>query len=388
MLWVFALLLSQELVSVKVAFMKVLISRKDLKDTTSGVPRIVLQELAYFNSHNHHGVAIAESINNEMIVEAGGTPVKTWKWPFSGKFRRKFYQKQVDQWIKNNKPGLVIGHGDILHQDILFIHNCVHLAHELIEGRPLPEDHDVGEIHREILTRGTFKLLVANSEMMKKDLVQRFNLNPDKVVVMYPEFNPARFQIEKPAELKNEWRAKFGFKDDDFVVGMVTSGNFKKRNLSLLIEAFKEVAKLEPKARLFIAGRNIDDHYVKSAPEGISVFAPAIIDVKNYYNLLDVFVLPAHIEEFGLSVLESMFCKIPVITTSFVGASELLKSESRDFIMPKANKELLVDMILKLRDKSLSEKISDHNYETSLAFSAQVKENTFGTILKNAGFHV
>jgi hypothetical protein len=45
-------------------------------------------------------------------------------------------------------------------------------------------------------------------------------------------------------------------------------------------------------------------------------------------------------------------------------------------------------MILKLRDKSLSKKISDDNYETSLAFSAQVKENTFGMILKNAGLHV
>jgi len=368
--------------------MKVLISRKDLRDTTSGVPRIVLQELEFLNSHAHQCFAIAESINKNMISESGGTPLKTLRWPMSGKFRRQFYQFQVNRWIKKNRPEIVIGHGDILNQDILFIHNCVHLAHELIEGRSLPKDHEVGVIHQEILTRGQFKILVANSQMMKNDLVNRFKINPEKVVVMYPEFNPKRFQIDSPQELRSQWRAKFGFKEDDFVIGMVTSGNFKKRNLSLLIEAFKEVTKVEPRAKLFVAGRNIDEKYIQSAPKNISIFAPAIEDVKTYYNLLDVFVLPAHIEEFGLSVLESMFCKIPVITTSFVGASELLKEESKEFVMGKANLDELVSMILKLRDKNISKRISALNYETSLEFSAQVKNNTFGAILKKAGFLV
>ncbi len=268
--------------------MKILISRKDLKDTTSGVPKKVLQELKFFTQKGHQAFAIAETINTQMMHEFGGKPVKTMRWPISGYFRRKFYFQQVEKWIKKNNPDLVIGHGDILNQDILFIHNCVHLAHELIEGKPLPSDHEVGQVHEAIFKQGTYKLLICNSQMMKDDLVQRFKVNPEKAVVIYPEVNLAKFKVDHPERIKSEWREKFGFKADDFVIGLVTSGNFKKRNLSLLIEAFKEVVSANPKAKLFIAGGNIDQKYKDQAPKEGVVFAPSIIDVKNYYKSFEL----------------------------------------------------------------------------------------------------
>ena len=40
-----------------------------------------------------------------------------------------------------------------------------------------------------------------------------------------------------------------------------------------------------PKAKLFIAGGNIDQKYKDQAPKEGVVFAPPIIDVKNYYYL-------------------------------------------------------------------------------------------------------
>lgn len=368
--------------------MKVLISRKDLRDTTSGVPKKVLQECQFFKRLGHEAYAIAETINAPMVEEFGGIPVKTFRWPFSGYFRRKFYSQRVDAWIQKNRPGLVIGHGDILHQDILFIHNCVHLAHELIEGKSLPTDHEVGKIHSAIFTQGSFKLLICNSQMMKDDLVKRFNLDATKAVVIYPEVNLAKFKVDDPAQVKKEWRAKFGFKDDDFVIGLVTSGNFKKRNLGLLIESYKEIARTNPKAKLFIAGGNIDQKY-KDQSEGLGVvFAPPIIDVKNYYYLLDVFVLPAHIEEFGRSVLEAMYCGVPVITTQYVGASEILVGKSREFILSEINQKNLVSLLMRLMDKTLASEMTELNRQTSLQLSADVQSNTFGETLKKFGFHV
>jgi UDP-glucose:(heptosyl)LPS alpha-1,3-glucosyltransferase len=365
--------------------MKVLISRKDLRDTTSGVPKKVLQELQFFKNLGREAYAIAETINVEMVVEFGGLPVKTFKWPFSGYFRRKFYHQQVERWVRKNKPQIVIGHGDILHQDVLFIHNCVHLAHELIEGKPLPIDHEVGKVHTAIFTQGTYKLLICNSQMMKDDLVKRFKVDPNQAVVIYPEVNLAKFKVDDAAKVKSEWRAKFGFAEDDFVIGLVTSGNFKKRNLGLLIEAFKEVAKTNPKAKLFIAGGNIDQKYKDQAPKEGVVFAPPIIDVKNYYYLLDVFVLPAHIEEFGRSVLEAMYCGVPVITTKFVGASEILEGSSREFILDEINQANLVLKLNKLMDHQVAKSVSDQNRKTAQAYSSEVQSNVFGETLKKFG---
>jgi len=368
--------------------MKILIARKDLRDTTSGVPKMVLQKLQYFKNIGHHSYAIAETVNEPMIEEFGGISIKTFKWPFSGFFRRKFYNRQVEKWIAKNKPDLVIGHGDIQNQDILYIHNCVHLAHELIEGQPLPVDHEVGKIHSAVLTRGAYKLLICNSEMMKNDLVKRFKINPDKAVVIYPEVNLAKFKVDDPAKVKKEWREKFGFSKDDFVIGLVTSGNFKKRNLGLLIEAFKEISAENSNIKLFVAGRNIDQKYRDQAPKTGVVFAPAIVDVKNYYYLLDLFILPAHIEEFGLSVLEAMFCNIPVITTKYVGASEIIQGKGRDFIMQETDQKTLVTMIKKFTDKKLAQEIAEINQKTSLTLNSDSQNDIFGEILKKFKINV
>lgn len=363
--------------------MKILISRKDLRDTTSGVPKKVLQELQFFNRLGHEAFAIAETLNVPMVKEFGGVPLKTFRWPISGFFRRKFYDQQVARWMKKNRPDIVIGHGDILNQDVLFIHNCVHLAHELIEGKTLPKDHEVGQIHEAIFKKGSFKLLICNSQMMKNDLVQRFNLEPSKVRVIHPEVNLKKFMVPNIEALREEWRGKFGFAKEDVVIGLVTSGNFKKRNLGLLIDAFKEVNKNNPKAKLFVAGGNIDEKY-KTQAEGLSVvFAPSIIDVKNYYYLLDLFVLPAHIEEFGRSVLEAMFCSKPVVTTAKVGASEIMEGASRDFILEAPTLPELTKRLQDLVDsKPLRERIGSLNHETSTKYSADAQNELFGKTLE------
>jgi UDP-glucose:(heptosyl)LPS alpha-1,3-glucosyltransferase len=364
--------------------MKVLVSRKDLKDTASGVPKKVLQELRFFNHLGYKSFAIAETMNADMVKEFNGIPVKTFRWPISGYFRRKFYQSQVDRWIHKNSPNLVIGHGDIVNQDVLYIHNCVHLAHELIEGKPLPNDHEVGRVHEKILTEGTFKLLVCNSEMMKHDLIERFKLDPQKVVVIYPEVNLKNFQADNTERIQIEWRSKFGIPTDAFVIGLVTSGNFKKRNLGMLIEAFKEIQKRFPKAHLFVAGGNIDQKYKDMISTNVT-FAPTIKDVKNYYYLLDVFVLPAHIEEFGRSVLEAMYCGKPVVTTTTVGASEILEGRARELILKEITKDELVLAIEKLFDREFYMDVMKTNIITSRKYSAETQNSQLEVILREHG---
>jgi UDP-glucose:(heptosyl)LPS alpha-1,3-glucosyltransferase len=360
--------------------MKILISRKDLRMTASGVPKKVLQELLFFYNLGHESYAIAETVNVPMIEEFNGIPVKTFRWPFSGYFRRRFYQHQVQWWIKKHRPDLVIGHGDILHQDILFIHNCVHLAHELIEGCPLPSDHEVGKVHEMIFTKGSHKLLICNSQMMKNDLMKRFKLNDSNVEVIYPEVNLEKFVVADPEIVKAQWRSKLGIPQDAFVIGLVTSGNFKKRNLEMLIEAFIEVQKVRPEAYLFIAGGNIDERYKLSISKRVT-FAPILIDVKNYYYLLDVFCLPAHIEEFGRSVLEAMFCGRPVVTTKMVGASEILEGRARELILDSITTHDLVEKLLKLFDPDFYQEIKELNFMTSNQLSSTNQNEKFKKIL-------
>lgn len=360
--------------------MKILISRKDLRNTTSGVPRIVLDELRYFNQLGHQAYAIAETINGQMVRENQGIPVKTWRYPFSGYWRRKFYQWRVASWIKKNRPDLVIGHGDILHQDILYLHNCTHLAYEQIEKKPLPASDEVGRIHHEILTQGTFKLLVCNSVMMKEDLVRRFKLDASRVVVIYPEVNLSKFSVTSAKVIKKEWRQKLGIPQEAFVFGMVTSGNFKKRNLELLIRAFKKLHHIHPETYLFVGGGKVEDHYQEMITERVT-FAPTLIDVKNYYYLLDAYVLPAHIEEFGISVLEAMYCQIPVITSAQVGASEIFEGVGRELILETMGDDELVEKMERLLEREYYLRVQQTNAATAQKFNANSQNKKLEKVL-------
>jgi UDP-glucose:(heptosyl)LPS alpha-1,3-glucosyltransferase len=346
--------------------MKILISQKDLNDSA-------LQEIGLFQALGYRPYVISENVADK------GIPVRTFRWPFSGHFRRKFYQMQVDWWIKKHSPQLVIGHGDILQQDVLYLHHCVHLAHELIEGKPLPKNHEVGRMHEQILLEGAFSVLVCNSLMMKRDLIQRFKLDPDKVAVIYPEVNLKKFRVDDSGKVKNTNREKFNIPHEAFVIGLVTAGDFKKNNLHLLIQAFLRVKQINSDAHLFVVG-DIAQEYRDMISENVT-FAPAIRDVKSYYYLLDVLVLPAHIEEFGSSVLEAMYCGKPVITTRTVGASEILEGKSKDLIMQSMTKDELVDKITSLMNKDYYLEIMKINILTAQKYSSEFQTGKLNEIL-------
>lgn len=363
----------------------ILISQKDLHSTTSGVPRIVHQQIKYFSDSGSTVYAAAERIDKLAVESSGGIPVKTFRWPISGFYRRLNYIKRIQKLQKKLKPNLVIGHGDIIDQDICFIHNCVHLAHEKIHGTPMSSDHEVGKIHREILTQQRFKVLVCNSLMMKNDLIQRFSIPESKVEVLYPLFKADKFYPGSGERAKT--RETFGFMEEDVVLGFITSGNFKKRNLSLLLEAVAELSKEGIFPKVLVAGKDKTSPYEEEAKrlhiENQIVFAPSIKEVENYYACSDIFTLPARIEEFGLSIMEAKACAKPVVTTDMTGASEIFEGESKGFVLHNPDAKMLANKLKPLiQSAQLREKIGKLNSEAAKSFGDRTIHNTFGKILE------
>lgn len=357
----------------------------------AGVPRKVHEEIKFFARKGHEVYAIAERIDREAIRRSGGIPLKTLRWPFKGFARRINYMKRAHAAIERLKPDLVIGHGDIINQDIAYIHNCVHLAYEKIHGEPMPEDHEVGRIHRMILTQQKFKVLVCNSKLMRNELINRFKIPEDKVEVIYPEYSPAIFNTE-PRPSADKRRRELGFSKDEVVIGFISSGNFQKRNLTLLIET---VALLKKQTRfnfkVLVAGKDRSgserERIHRLGLKDMFVFAPAIEDVQDYYHMSDIFVMPAHIEEFGRCPLEAMACGRPVITTDMAGSSELLEGESRDFILrEKTREEFAQKLKILFEDKDLRIRLGALNAQSALKNSDSVRADDFALMLEKYGF--
>ncbi|MDR0454808.1 MAG: glycosyltransferase family 4 protein [Deferribacteraceae bacterium] len=369
--------------------MIILISRKDIKDTRSGVPRNILRQIEFFTAKGHSVYVIAERIDSEMISSAGGKPVKTLRLPISGYFRRKFYQYQSLLWIKQHCPELIISHGDIETQDVLCMHNCTHLAHERIFSKPLPDNNEAGKIHRDILTNARFKLLICNSHLMRNDFIDRFGINSDKAEVIYQEVKTSDFNSDEYFLLRSEMRASYKITSDKRIIGLITSGNFKKRNVATLIDAFAILSAEFSDIVLFIAGADNSSPYIAQARKlGIgekTIFAPSIMEVKRYYYMIDIFVLPALIEEFGKSVLEAMYCKKPVIVSKYTGSAEIIESLSRNFILEKNDSNDIAEKLsMLLKSGELMEKVAAVNYNTSLKYTSdKLSEQFYLTLIKH-----
>jgi len=366
-----------------------MISQKDLNATRAGVPRKVVEEAKYFVAHGHEVYTVAERIDPVPFESAGAKTIKTFRWPISGLYRRKFYNSRFQSLVRKIKPDLIIGHGDIFEQDIAYIHNCVHLAYEKLNGKKIPKDHEVAIIHEKILTEQKFKRLICNSNMMKKDLCHRFSIPEDKAEVIYPEYNPEKFNLVNSKANRAQMRQNLGLKDE-VVIGLITSGNFKKRNVSLLLKA---LTLLEDKTNLkvIIAGKDKPDAYEEFIRDNnlsnIVTFHPSINEVEKYYHAIDIFVLPALIEEFGRSVLEAMACGKPVIVSSTVGSSEILEGESKEYVLHDLTSQELTQKISSLlKSRDLRESIGSLNIETASNYTSEKQNEKFEKMLTHLGY--
>lgn len=317
---------------------KILISILQLHKTAAGAMRNTHEQIRYFRAQGHEVHVICDLLDEAAVRQSGAIPHKTWKWPSTGTFRRKFYDFQVQWWIKRNRPDLVVGHGDLSRQDVLCLHNSVHLAHELIHGTPLPESAEMYPIHTPQLRDRRFKHLIANSHLMRNDLIKRFGIPPEMITVVYPAFDDHKFNPVSES-VRLELRQSFGIKETEVVVGLITSGNFKKRGVDVFFDALTKLpVELLAKTRFWVVGKDT----LPPLPPGIRIEQmPVRSDVENYYRALDLFVLPARVEEFGRVQLEAMACGAPIVTTAQVGASELLTGKARDYILPKPDAQNL-----------------------------------------------
>jgi UDP-glucose:(heptosyl)LPS alpha-1,3-glucosyltransferase len=94
------------------------------------------------------------------------------------------------------------------------------------------------------------------------------------------------------------------------------------------MEAAVRALAATPTAHLLSVSRTPPDIYRRIASEcGVAdrvTLLPATGAVEHYYGAADALVLPTPYDAFGMVITEAMACGLPVITTPFAGAAELL----------------------------------------------------------------
>lgn len=337
---------------------------------------------------------IGEKVHKGGVTADMGRAVRIRRLPIAKRWRWRWFARQADRLITANNYAFVAGHGHATRQTVLSMHNCLHAAHESITGRPLEPIGSLAEIHDAVFSADRFSVCICNSRLMQADLSQRYGTVIERLPIVYPGYRAEQFNRAQKPDYRDALREKLGAADET-LIGLATSGDFKKRGLDLLIEAY---ARLSPacraRSRLLVMGKpGGSKPFVEQARSaGVADrlhFIGATREPERYFHALDICVHPARFEEFGQTVQEAMACGVPVIASKRVGAMEQLPPAWYDALPETPDVAALVTQLTDLihsADRRVA--LADVGHTAVVANTRQANAQATFNLYREAGLPV
>lgn len=134
-------------------------------------------------------------------------------------------------------------------------------------------------------------------------------------------------QFNSPARLarRDTARSAFGVESGKFVF-LLIGNDWKKKGLDTLLEALTECTDLP--VHLLVVGKDNRDPYIRQCEKAklgsrVSFLSPSP-DVLQFYAAADAYVGPSLEDAYGLPILESMACGLPVVVSAHAGVGEII----------------------------------------------------------------
>lgn len=187
---------------------------------------------------------------------------------------------------------------------------------------------------RQYLTNQPFSIVV-NSHMVRDHFMRHYHIAPGQLHVVRSAIDPQRFPEQDRLKCRAQCREQYGIAPNE-VVGLFAAMNYHLKGLEPLLHATQrlfarpEFVGAAPLFRLMIVGHPHARTYQRLAHKlGISEavrFVGYCAEMRNAYFAADFLVHPTFYDPCSLVVLEALACGLPIITTRYNGASELLHS--------------------------------------------------------------
>ena len=196
-------------------------------------------------------------------------------------------------------------------QLVVTIHDTVTSEWPEAEGRVYP-------FAGRLLNRAHAVITV--SEFSKSAICSTFDVDPDRVHVIYNGVNHELFRPDDPSEAK---RSMINIAGADRPYLVYVGGHTPRKNLPRIIEAYAAVRSSNPGLRLVLAGPvSFAERELRStAPQSLHhedlVFVSYLSDgaMRELYSSAEALVYPSLYEGFGMPVLEAMACGTRVVTS-------------------------------------------------------------------------
>lgn len=186
-------------------------------------------------------------------------------------------------------------------------------------------------------------LIVSWSEWARRSLIEDYEINPQKIVVIPPGVDFTRWS--QPAGVASQ------FAPSGLPRLLFCGGDWERKGGPLLLDWYKKHGREACELHLVTRHKFSEDEIAGAGPHlhiynNLTSNDPALIRL---YREADLFVLPTRAECFGIAYAEAMAMGLPVVTTNVAASPEIVIEGETGFLIEPQDADALqarIEMLL------------------------------------------
>ena len=190
--------------------------------------------------------------------------------------------------------------------------------------------------------------IITISEASRRQLLTCYAVPEEKVVTIYNGVDLGRFNPTVRGRFRAKARQGWGIGEKEMAL-LFVGNDFRRKGLMPFLQALSMLHERGMRMKGLIVGRDFPGPFARACKElGIGdrvIFLGAMERVEEAYAAVDLFVLPTHYDPFGSSCLEALACGLPVVTTRFAGAAEVIEEGRVGKVIPSPEPAFITNAI-------------------------------------------
>ena len=250
-------------------------------------------------------------------------------------------------------------HGDVLHthfmdSDLLgFLSGWFTHAPMVMHVHSFPVPRTRLHAWRYRLMSVRISKIVCVSRFVQQFVAASTGIDSGKMAVVANGTDLLRFNDHFTSQQKADLKQSLGLDARAFIVGTVTRLEPDKA-VETLLKAAPLILARHPQARILVVGDGVERSRLEKLArtlglEGVVLFSGLQQNVPWFLSIIDVFVMTAAEEAFGLSLLEAMAAGKPVAVACAL--PELVRDGQEGLLFPPRDGKGLAEAVLRLREE-------------------------------------
>lgn len=217
------------------------------------------------------------------------------------------------------------------------------------------------------------RIFIALSRMVARDFERFHGVRREQLRLVYNGVDVERFSPEHRWKYRQVVRDELGVGDDDVLL-LIVAHNFRLKGVPTLLAAAGRLMAEGRRVKLAVVGGK-RHHAMTRLAERLgaaagTTFVGPVDDAAPYYAAADAYVQPTYYDPCSLVVLEALASGLPVVTSRYNGAGELIaEGVEGSIVEDPGDVGELVDSLRPLLDSDVRDQMSLAARDLALAHS-------------------